>query len=369
MKLIGFDYETYLIGKDAIIPKPVCLSYWENDAQKGLAVGMEEMEKLLRTLLNDKNSIKVAHNLTFEFLVTYKYFPKLRKLLWETLEEGRFFCTDLQQHLINNLKKKPINSTSLANLLNVYLEIDIQASKKDPDAWRLRYSELDGVALEDWPEAAIEYAMDDSKYCLSLYKYYEPRYITKKLVDQLPHLKSSVVLNMVASRGILTNKERVSILEKEVTAALVPAYKELHKLGFMKHANDKKEVRLKKDGTPYKTRKKEHKEDTNPWSKNMKALKEYIKENFKKLQFTKEGGISTEGSSLDYYLLENPNDVVIQYFRFIGKYEKLLSAFIKRLKEADPYIYTYYNPIVRSGRTSSRANSNYPSINIQQQPR
>ena len=101
----------------------------------------------------------------------------------------------------------------------------------------------------------------------------------------------------------------------------------------------------------------------------MKLLKEYIEENIGILKKTPKGGTATGADELDYYLTQKPGDEVITLFRNILDYAKTKSAFVERLKTADPYIYTSYNAIVRSGRTSSRTTKFYPSVNIQQQPR
>lgn len=58
---------------------------------------------------------------------------------------------------------------SLASLVEAYFGVDISHTKTDPDAWRLRYSELDGIPASLWPPAAMEYAIDDARWALSVY--------------------------------------------------------------------------------------------------------------------------------------------------------------------------------------------------------
>lgn len=343
MKTIAIDYETYLIGPDMIIPKPVCLSWAYDDIDTGLLVGFDQMESFLKKILEDKNLMIVAHNATFELLVTYKWFPKLRTLLWENLEQNLVFCTQLQQQLIDNVSKKGLYSLSLASLVDHYFKIDLSATKHGDDAWRLRYAELEDVPLADWPEAATDYAIMDSVYALAVYEKQAKKYGS---IQQIEHLKASATLNLMASRGMLIAREKVETLEREIDETLKPAYDILISKGYLTY-NEK----------------------TGKHSKAMKKLRMYIEANFKTCTKSAKGTVETSASSLDRYIIEKPDDEIIKQFKFISQYEKIKSAFISRLKTADPYIYTGYNAIVRSGRTSSRATKNYPSVNVQQQPR
>lgn len=346
MKDLGIDYETYLIGEPDVIPKPVCLSYCDHDKKTGLIVGMDNMENFLKQALSDITTNIIAHNCTFEILVTYKYFPKLRPLIWEKLEKGQFFCTQLQQKLLDNVSKqtrKSLKNHNLATLMKHYFKLDLSDVKNNPDAWRLRYKELDGVPLEDWPQEAIDYAVNDSIYTLDIKR---KQLAQNDSLEQKEHLKASVTLNLMAARGIKISKERVETLETEVNEQLFPVFNMLISKGFMRY--DKKDSKYKKE---------------------VKLLQQYISDKFKILMLTNTKKVATSKEAFDLYLLEDPEDEVIQSFRFILNYEKIKSGFIVRLKTADPYIYTSYNPLVTTGRTSSFGSKFYPSVNIQNQPR
>lgn len=57
---------------------------------------------------------------------------------------------------------------SLADLVLAYFGVDISDAKSDPNAWRLRYAELDGIPACEWPEGAVSYAMDDAVWALAV---------------------------------------------------------------------------------------------------------------------------------------------------------------------------------------------------------
>lgn len=339
--MIGFDYESYLISDKTPIPKPVCLSYFDDSSGKGEVLIGDNMASFLEDCMK-KEKILIAQNCVFELMVTYNAYPHLRSLLWEHLDAGRFKCTQIYQQLLDNLEKSPkVANPSLANMVKYYFNKDISESKTDPMAWRLRYSELDGVALNKWPKEAYDYSLQDSIYCLDIYK--KQRQLNSNL-SLLEHLQASFALNLSATRGILTDKNRVETLEAEIDAILQPNYQKLESQGFMKR------------------------DKNNKLSKNVKTLKEYIQANFDTPPTTGKGAVKVDAEALDYYKVQKQDDI-IDFFSNIGIYEKAKTAFLSHLKEANPIIRTSYNPIVRSGRTSSRASKAYPSVNIQQMPR
>lgn len=342
-KIMAIDYETYLISNEMPIPKPVCLSFFDGE-ETGLLVG-DDIEPFLEKILNE-NYLIVAQNATFELLVTFKYYPKLKTKIIESLKEGRWYCTQLYQTLLDNIAEKPTYASSLAQLVLHYFNEDLSTEKSDPDAWRLRYSELESVPLLAWPKRAVDYAINDSIWA---YKVRENQLKINRLVGYKEHIKASFALNWMATRGMLTDTDRVDLLSDEIDALLNPTYAWLENLGFMNRKTVKKTGKVKV-------------------SKNIKGLQEYVKDNFENLMKTPAGSIQVSKEALDFYCLEK-EDKIISAFRGLSVYEKAKTAFLSRLKTADPVIRTSYNAIVRSGRTSSRTTSAYPSVNIQQMPR
>lgn len=338
---VGIDYESWLISSETPVPKPVCLSYCDGPSS-GLLVGFDDMRSYLKDLLENPEVEIVAHNATFELLVTHKYFPELKPLLWKSLDEGRWYCTQLYQQLIGNVSKTELTNMSLAGLVKHYFKEDISESKTDPNAWRLRYSELDGVPLSEWPEEAKKYAIDDSIWAIKVRKAQQEH---KKGLLFAQHVGSGFALNLMpASRGMLVDKDRVNTLDEEITNILQPAYEKLLSQGLM------------------------NKDKNGKLSKNIKGLQEYIQNKYKTILYTAAGKVAVSREALEKYLTEQGDENLLTFLS-LSEYEKVKTTYISRLKQADPYIRTSYNAIVRSGRTSSRASSVYPSVNIQNQPR
>lgn len=342
MRYIALDFETYLISAEAPIPKPVCLSYY-SDGEAGLAVGYNDMEELIGNALNGGCPI-IAHNASFEALVIQKYFPVYKEVLDKAFNEGRIVCTKVYEQLINNTRKKPINRFDLASLVLNYLDEDISECKSDPNAWRMRYSELDGICKDQWPKEAIDYAISDSIYA---YRVYEEQLETP--VDIQISTSADYYLNLMAIGGMLIDQSKVKSLEKEILDIIIPEYEALLKLNFVVKVS------------------------VNKYKKKMILFREYIKEHVSGHLKTKTGKVATGKADLCYYLtLTEPlTDVhiVLSHFIKIAENEKILTAFISRLKLANPYIRTRYKAVISSGRTSSSGDKSYPSVNIQQMPR
>lgn len=332
--LIAIDFETHLISQEMPIPKPVCLSYYKDGGQNGIVTGRDGMEAFLNLILSSDDKI-IAHNMSFEANVIDTWFPKLRFLLRDKFKKNQMICTKVYQQLLSNVSEKQTFKFDLASLVSQYFNEDISADKKDPDSWRLRYSELEDVKLENWPEEAKQYALDDSVWAFKLY--IEQR---KTYMDISLSVKADYYLNKMGAFGIACDQERVLKLKQELLDILNPKYERLIKLGLC--SRDKKGKAKKK----------------------MKLFREYLEKNIKELEYTAKGCISTSTESLERY----GKDPVIQDFLDIAKYEKILTAFISRLEGAD-VVRTQYNAVVSTGRTSSRTSPNYHSVNIQQMPR
>lgn len=333
----AIDFETYLISGEQPIPKPVCLSY-HNALGSGLIIGFEEMREYLKKLLSSSETI-IAHNLKFETLAIVKHFPELRELVDRKYKNNQFFCTLIYEKLLDNVRKKAGFKYGLDSLVLKYFKEDISESKNDPDSWRMRYSELDGVPREKWPQEAIDYAIEDSVWAFKVAALQRQVPIDANLSYSAEHY-----LNLMGLDGIYVDRSRVLELEAELKAKLDPKYKALE---------EKNMAQMQKNGR---------------YKKNLKGFRQYIESLNVPLEYTAKGTISTSGESLNKYLAAS-NDQSLQDYLDVIKYEKIQTAFVSRLKTAKPLIRTEYNAVVSSGRTSSRTSTNFPSVNIQQMPR
>lgn len=329
---IAIDFETYLIGDGSIFPAPVCLSTYDG-AQANL-FDKHEARVWLADHLN-KDTL-IAHNAVFECGVIIHHYPELTNMVLDALDNDLIYCTKINESLWNIQREKALFGLTLAGLIKHYFDKDISASKGE-DAWRMRYSELDGVPIKDWPIEASQYAIDDSIWAFRVYQ--------RQLgINQSLALKSAVYLNLMGAEGFLINQERVELLEKEIWEFLTPRYDFLVKEGFCDYIPRQKQPR-----------------------KQVKKLKEYVEELGVTLMYTNKGATATSGEALASYQTQCDSPI-LKAFSELSRYEKILTSYIKNLK-GNPKIYSQYSTTLNTGRTSSSGSKLFSSLNIQQIPR
>lgn len=205
--MVGADTETHTFETGWMTPRMVCLSLAtancsspELDEVVGKAVHERQLERhvLHRELpagskgygcyLLDRKAAKVIwprllgvgcdfvfHNAAFDMRVLINEMPDLVKTAHERFDRGKIWDTAIREKLMANatghlaLRVDPFTGKwtgndlyKLATLVMRYFGVDLRDDKVDPEAWRLRYSELDGVPLARWPDRAIDYAMLDA---------------------------------------------------------------------------------------------------------------------------------------------------------------------------------------------------------------
>lgn len=335
--MLAIDFETHTIDTYNLAPKPVCLSYYDGK-NEGLITGHNKMLEYLCFALDDE--MLVAHSFKFEGTVIYKHFPELIPKLKAALAENRVLCTKVTEEVLNAKRRRFVGGVSLADCVLRYFKEDISAGKKGPDVWRLRYGELDGVPLEQWPQDAVDYAISDSIWA---YKVADMQLEGVDRAIATFTTRAELYLGLMGNTGLLVDQARVEVLEKELLELLAPSRKYLLDNDYMYY--DKKGVIHTRN----------------------KKLSEYIAENVLVPIRTDKGGISLSSESLESYDLDSLPP--LKYYKDMLEYNKMVTAFVPRLKSASPYLFTDYKGSVKTGRTSSKTSKLYPSVNIQQMPR
>lgn len=333
---VAIDFETHLIDKDNSFPKPVCLSHFDGKTSGLFIEG--DMEPFLKRILEEETVI--AHNANFECGVIYHHFPLLRDLLRVALEEKRIVCTKVYEQLINNISSKFGMRFALDALVKEYFGEDISEDKKDPNAWRLRYAELEGVPLEEWPQKAIDYAIGDSVWA---YKLSMKQRMAHKL-NYAECVEAEHYLGLMGNTGIAIDSERVDELEREIYAILKSKNQRLIEQGFATEILGGKRPK-----------------------RNMKVLRAFIEKEVPTPRYTPKKTIQTTTEALEDYFQQTGNEIFKDCIT-VNTYDKVLTAFISRLKDTD-IIKSQYSAVKSTGRTSSSSSKLFPSVNIQQMPR
>jgi hypothetical protein len=216
---IAFDTETYLIGPGQIPPKLVCGSFAEIDvAPVGHLLDSKDTVSLLGDLLSDDETSIVGANLAFDIFVSSRACPELLPLWIKKANEEKLHDVLLRQALIDISRDRFMHRYNLGDLSEMYLKINLD---KTEDSWRLRYSELDGLPVSQYPAAAVKYAILDAECTARLYTRQERDNFSpyfpgqKPLKDEPNQVKASIWLTATSNNGLPVDASKVYLLAQE----------------------------------------------------------------------------------------------------------------------------------------------------------
>jgi DNA polymerase I-like protein with 3'-5' exonuclease and polymerase domains len=365
MKIIAFDFETFLIGyPDQIAPTPVCMSWATMDGEGNIEeqriCATQDIPHFLSQILlaaqDGTVDSLVCANSAFELSKICVYYTHMRPIVCELLRDGKIWDVQIMEKLklISTNGDPDFKSCSLAALVWRYLHEDLSHLKEGPDIWRLRYSELYNKPISEYPEAAILYSISDSvntarvffEICKTAQPYGVGSINTAPLQTAFDFYARMMTIN-----GFDLDQERVSELETNIRTLITPSKEYLMEYGYMTKMGNKKK----------------------------KKLQEYILEKFgEDVPRSAKGGVSTKSDDLKKFPPDPLIDMWIEYMT----YEKLLTTYIPQMMFDK--VHCNYNCIVKTGRSSSRSSNYYkwkilgkslkhkhpyPSMNAQNLPR
>ena len=326
--LYAIDTETYLIGR-RLTPRLVCGQACNENNQTKL-FNAADFVKWFEDALNAGHSF-VGHNISYDLGVIMVFHDYLVELIFEALEQGRFYDTMLRETLIQNAlgQRGRVNLDAVVNR-----RLGVAMAGKDTT--RLFFSELDGVPLEEWPHASKEYALNDALLTMKVYQSQQnERAITTAgrpvipLEDEAARIRAAVSLHLCAVWGMKTHQGRSKIFVETVNEEAAKGLEKAKGLGF-----------LRDNGT-----------------KNMKALKALVSEAYKgDPPTTEKGAVSTSKE-----VLEESGHAGLQDYAKTLTAAKLASTYAPILAQAS--VHPRYNALVGTGRTSCR------KPNLQNPPR
>lgn len=296
-KLIGFDVETHLIRQGRKCPRLVCLSLagegkpppyitsaaktfgadfviaHENGVWTAL-MGRKPAVEVAKKLLADPSITLIAHNAVYDcaVLANEDVSGEILQAVFNSLEDGDgcdIRCTKVRELLIANAmgrakfdpRTQLKTKYSLAYCMLAYFKKDLSNVKTDPDAWRLRYHELDGVPVTRWPPEAASYAVMDSLYTLELAK--KQGEFTQAdngevvvtfdgaVVDETYQLRADWALHLMACWGPRTNAESVEEWNKELRAYVDQVDRQAEAAGFVEKGKKKMSVLRRRISAAY----------------------------------------------------------------------------------------------------------------------
>lgn len=247
MRVFAVDCETWRIEPGCLTPRLVCVSWAERQSDGLLTSGLLDRDaglKLFRVLLEmvaHREVILVMQNGVYDLGVAAAADDSLLELIFNAYEVGGIRDTKERQKLID-LADGDMKFTRDENgdfIKQVY-SLDALARRftgrtldKSADSWRLRYKELDGVPLEDWPIEAKRYPILDAEATLEVYE--KQQLIVSPVCEcidglhsvrnEAEQLRAHWALHLQSIWGIRIDAEAVARLRTEVEADLERCFK------------------------------------------------------------------------------------------------------------------------------------------------
>ncbi len=275
---VSIDTETFLIRPGLIAPPLVCVSYAERIngiIQDGLLDHVDGIA-FLRMLLEDEDVVLVFHNGPYDLAVIAAECPALITLIFRALAANRIADTQTREQLImiargdmgfqnveiaedeseddegdledesESAGWKRIKKRYTLDALSIhYLR---RALDKADDGWRLRYRELKGIPIAQWPERAVAYAKGDAVATLEVFEAQAPTVDDDGLTPELDRFVSpdermqvcaAFALHLCACHGMRTDAEAIDVLETRLLSIQRGLGTKLLKAGLIREKREK----------------------------------------------------------------------------------------------------------------------------------
>ncbi|MDP2607271.1 MAG: DNA polymerase [Deltaproteobacteria bacterium] len=360
MTVIAWDIETHPIVDGCNTPKLVCISSCDGE-NADLFLATEGLVKLREWLL-DPTIILVGHNLPYDLCVACVEDPTLLSLVFTAIEQNRIHDNQIRQAVIANYAGKlkfewDADShkwnKSRFDQATLVAEYTGRRPKKGADSVQLRYGEVDGLAIEHWPEEFIDYAVGDSIDAFDVWQAQEEGLPESGLPQNWRHMAHAWALQLASTRGFRTDRGKTLALEAALGHEMAAHIEVVKSYGFIRESS----------------------------TKNEKATRAAVARLVKQPMLTRTGLISLKREQLqgvpcpecgldfdahkkaDSGCMAQGEHIGLWAFSEVKRVEKQISTYIKVLKHGfDHPIQCHYNVIIETYRTScARPNiQNYP---------
>ena len=350
MTTTTFDFETYLIV-EGTIPKAVCCAIQTGNLPPALYLAADAVPVLMEAMT--AGHILVAHNVPFDLTVLMKCAKAtlpdrearaVRDAVWKHLDDGLVSCTLVRSLLMSiadgSMQEDRKMSHSLESVVRRLLGQDIGAAKHGPDSWRMRYGELDGVALADYEESARAYPLSDATNTTKVWTEQArvggiPVEANGLLRDEAAQVRAAMCLHLMGINGINADGEAVGRLANKVRGELARSEQIEREAGLLVWGGTKNEP---KEVRPQKPRK-------------ARVQAAYEKMGLE-VPLTDGGGVSIAAETLDV-VTEAADPVLYQLAKIGTEYGTVAKTFLPALQKAvmQP-IHPQWNVLVSTGRIS-----------------
>ena len=280
MNVVAFDTETCLFRPGVMAPELVCVTYQRSSWAPGTLGAPGHLctdgPHILhvndpRCLLEvhgwlEGDDLLVGHHVVYDLAVACAQWPELVPLVFAKYDRDQITCTKIRQQLLDiaagqfrghfqdYTKVKVFEDGTSAEVKGarwvkhsydldslVFRSAGRRLQKEAtvaPDGtviepWRLRYGELLGTPVKDWPQEAVTYPLEDARATLDVFLAQEAH--VDYIPDQFRQARAAWALHLTSLWGLRTHAPGVDALEKATLASLADIEKGLVEAGLVRH--------------------------------------------------------------------------------------------------------------------------------------
>lgn len=233
---LAWDTETALFRPGVMAPELACVS-WQHRGGEPILSHWTVSERLIRGWL-ESDKVLVGHNVAYDCGVICANFPDLIPAIFEAYDSDRITDTMIRQQLLD------IAAGCYRGKLgedNQWIKYDyslfavtrrLTGRLLEKDEWRLRYGEFRELPLDQWPEGARNYPLDDAVATLDCFEAQEQH--AEFLKDQFAQARAAWWLHLVSCWGLRTSAEGVERLRVETEAEIEEVQSRLVAAGLVR---------------------------------------------------------------------------------------------------------------------------------------
>lgn len=316
--ILTIDLETHKITPQNLTPRVVAAAWkFEGRPTKIEARPFTLIDTIRAHWSENPQNILVGQNIPFDLGCLCAEQGDFVVDVFRAYENGQILDTRVGDMLIGIAAgDSDKRRSNLGALSKRFLGVEM-AGKFGEDIWRLRFDELDGLPLDEWPPEAVGYAKTDVETTEDIF-----------LKMQMMHVKNwpeqcaaAWSLHLISVYGMRINQNRAAEWLATVDVDVKKGEALAKNLGI-----------LRANGT-----------------RDLKKLRAHVSKAYDdKPPLTDKGGVKTDADTLK----NSGDDVLIAYAnsRFADKLATTYAPILRGPQTVHPY----YNVLVKSGRTSCR---------------
>ena len=255
MRRVTLDTETYLIRPGLLVPKLVCIQVGEVQGDAPPASYRDLFNRVradlhlpasglpvVHALLDDPEVQIVGQNIAYDWAVLANTDMSLLPKIFAAYEADRIEDIKIREKLIllalgrladeGESGAKLQEKFDLGAIVKRHFDIDISEDKHSTTSWRLRYSELDGVPLDQWPPEAKRYALDDVRWNLTV-DVAQAAQAGGPIPDSFSQARAAFWMHLMGAWGVRTDPIAVDLVEKKLRKQIEGMDKILRDAGIL----------------------------------------------------------------------------------------------------------------------------------------